>query len=110
MPSDKVVATLEGNWMKTIRYKLKGEKVGFGTNRQTNVQEWKTLIDLDELALIPKLVRPLEEQEGHESRRLWEPVTTNLLAKSWGEATKQKQAIEQRQRDIAAKLKAEGKT
>jgi hypothetical protein len=54
-------------------------------------------------------VRPLEEQEGHESRQLWQPVTSNLLAKNWGEATKQKQAIEQRQRDIAAQLKAEGK-
>lgn len=67
------------------------------------------LLNLDELALIPKLVRPLEEQEGHESRQLWEPVTSNLLAKNWGEATKQKQAIEQKQRDIAAQLKAEGK-
>lgn len=71
-------------------------------------QEWKILLDMDELALIPKLVRPLEEQEEHESRRLWEPVTQNLLAKNWGEATKQKQVIEQKQRDIAAKRKAEG--
>ncbi|CAK9786953.1 unnamed protein product [Cutaneotrichosporon oleaginosum] len=97
VPGDKVVASLEGNWMKTIKYRLKGEK------------EWKVLLNLDELALIPKLVRPLEEQEGHESRQLWEPVTSNLLAKNWGEATKQKQAIEQRQRDIAAQLKAEGR-
>jgi hypothetical protein len=28
VPSDKVVAHLEGNWMKQIRYRLKGEKVG----------------------------------------------------------------------------------
>lgn len=27
VPSDKVVAHIEGNWMKQIRYRLKGEKV-----------------------------------------------------------------------------------
>lgn len=31
----------------------------------------------------------------------------NLLSKNWGEATKQKQVIEQRQRDLAAKRKAD---
>lgn len=66
------------------------------------------LIDLDQLALIPKDVRPLSEQDGHESRKLWDPVTQLLLAKNWGAATNQKQAIEQAQRDLSAKRKAEG--
>lgn len=79
-----------------------------GNQDTADSQEWKILIDMDELALIPKLVRPLEEQDEQESRKLWDPVTQNLLAKNWGEATKQKQVIEQRQRDIAAKLKADG--
>ena len=61
---------------------------------------------MDHLALIPKNVRPLAEQETQESRKLWEPVTKNLLSKNWGEATREKQVIEQRQRDIAAKRKA----
>jgi hypothetical protein len=71
-------------------------------------QEWKILIDLDQLALIPKDVRPMTEQDGHESRKLWDPVTQNLLSKNWGEATRQKQVIEQAQRDLSAKRKAEG--
>lgn len=96
--------------MKHVKYRLKGEKVSAAMSGDADMQEWKTLINLDELALIPKLVRSLEEQEEQESRRLWDPVTSNLLAKSWNEATKQKQVIEQRQRDKAAKLKAEGKT
>ncbi|KAL7419055.1 hypothetical protein Q5752_005891 [Cryptotrichosporon argae] len=96
VPDAKIVAHIEGSWMKSIRYRMKGSK------------EWKTLLNLDELALIPKLVRPLDEQDAQESRRLWDPVTQSLLAKNWGEATKQKQAIEQRQRDIAAKRKADG--
>nr|XP_019046799.1 hypothetical protein I302_03402 [Kwoniella bestiolae CBS 10118]OCF25729.1 hypothetical protein I302_03402 [Kwoniella bestiolae CBS 10118] len=96
VPVDKVVAQLEGSWMKEIRYKLKGEK------------EWKVLLDLDLLALIPKDVRPLEEQDEQESRRLWDPVTQHLIGKNWGEATRQKQAIEQKQRDKAAARKAKG--
>lgn len=63
---------------------------------------------MDELALIPKIVRPLDEQDEQESRRMWDPVTQNLVSKNWGEATRQKQIIEQRQRDIAAKLKSTG--
>jgi hypothetical protein len=70
-------------------------------------QEWRILIDLDQLALIPKDVRPMTEQDGHESRKLWDPVTQNLLSKNWGEATRQKQVIEQAQRDLSAKRKAE---
>ncbi|GFZ51684.1 Oxysterol-binding protein-like protein 1 [Saitozyma sp. JCM 24511] len=94
VPADRVVAHLEGNWMKEVRYRLKGEK------------DWRILLDLDQLALIPKMVRPLEEQESSESRKLWDPVTQMLLSKNWGEATRQKQVIEQRQRDAAVKRKA----
>ncbi|WVQ81738.1 hypothetical protein IAT38_003863 [Cryptococcus sp. DSM 104549] len=98
VPSDKVVAHIEGNWMKQIRYRLKGEK------------EWKVLLDLDLLALIPKDVRPLEEQDEQESRKMWDTVTQHLLSKNWGEATKNKQIIEQKQRDRAAQRKAAGET
>lgn len=112
VPGDKVVAYLEGNWMRQIRYRRKGDKVSsYARSTETlqlTPQEWKVLLTLDELALIPKLVRPLEEQDTQESRKLWEPVTSNLLAKNWNEATKQKLAIEQRQRDKAAALKASG--
>lgn len=53
------------------------------------------MIDLEPLDMTPRSVRPLEEQEERESRRLWDPVTTNMLSKNWNEATKQKQVIEQ---------------
>ncbi|WVQ98380.1 hypothetical protein IAU59_005503 [Kwoniella sp. CBS 9459] len=96
VPADKLVAHIEGSWMKQIKYRLKGQK------------EWKTLLDLDLLALIPKDVRPIHEQDEHESRKLWDPVTQHLLSKNWGEATRQKQVIEQKQRDRAAARKAKG--
>lgn len=76
-----------------------------GRSRLIGDQEWRTLLDLDQLALIPKSVRPLSEQDPQESRRLWDPVTQALLAKQWQNATNQKQTIEQKQRDIASKRK-----
>jgi hypothetical protein len=30
VPKDRVVAEIEGQWMKTVKYRLKGEKVGSG--------------------------------------------------------------------------------
>jgi len=70
--------------------------------------EWRTLLDLSMLQVIPKVVRPLEKQEPRESRRLWENVTNNLLKKEYSEATKEKIVIEQRQRDEAAERKRKG--
>lgn len=67
-----------------------------------------TLLDIDMLSVIPKAVRPLSQQLPNESRKLWEGVTNNLLSKNFNEATKIKQVIEQRQRDIAAQRKAKG--
>ncbi|KAJ9117815.1 hypothetical protein QFC20_000095 [Naganishia adeliensis] len=96
IPSDRILAMLEGSWRKQIKYKRKGEK------------EWKVLIDLEQLDLTPRSVRPLEQQEERESRRLWDPVTVNMMSKNWSEATKQKQMIEQRQRDLAAERRQKG--
>jgi hypothetical protein len=53
------------------------------------------IIDMDELDLVPKDVRPLEAQKERESRNLWNPVTQQILGKNWAEATREKQIIEQ---------------
>lgn len=58
--------------------------------------------------MVPKRVRPLENQHAFESRKLWDSVTSKLVSKEYGEATKNKQAIEQRQRDMAADRKRKG--
>ncbi|ESK87670.1 oxysterol binding protein [Moniliophthora roreri MCA 2997] len=70
--------------------------------------DWNTLIDLSTLWAIPKQVRPLEKQGEKESRKLWESVTSRLLKKEFGDATKEKVAIEQKQRDEAAERKRKG--
>lgn len=98
VPSDRIVAEYEGAWRKQIRWRRKGEK------------EWKVLIDMDQLNLVPKDVRPLAEQEESESQRLWEPVTSNIMSKQWSEATREKQVIEQKQRTKAGELKRTGQS
>jgi hypothetical protein len=70
--------------------------------------EYATLLDLSTLKIIPKAVRPIEKQLPNESRKLWNDVTTRLVKKEYGEATKYKLAIEQKQRDEAAERKRQG--
>jgi len=96
VPTKFAVATFAGSWRKKIEWK----KVGETTSH--------VLVDIDALSVVPKAVRPLADQAPNESRKLWEPVTTHLLSKNFNEATRVKQAIEQRQRNIAAERKAKG--
>lgn len=97
VPADKVVATFEGCWKKRIYWQRTGDSAKH------------TLIDLSALSIVPKTVRPIEEQHPFESRRFWEKVTSNLMKKNFSEATKHKQTIEQAQRDAAADRKKKGK-
>ncbi|KAL9936665.1 hypothetical protein V8E36_004733 [Tilletia maclaganii] len=96
VPQDKVVATIEGSWKGRITYTKRGEK------------ESRLLLNIPDLDTIPKNVRPLKAQGELESRRIWEPVISAILSKQYGEATKAKQVIEQRQRDIAAERRRKG--
>ncbi|PCH44808.1 hypothetical protein WOLCODRAFT_105705 [Wolfiporia cocos MD-104 SS10] len=98
VPRDRVLATVDGSWKHRIRWK----------RANASSSDYATLIDLSTLHVIPKAVRPLEKQLPNESRKLWENVTSRLLAKEYGEATKHKLAIEQKQRDDAAERKRKG--
>ncbi|EST05250.1 Oxysterol-binding protein [Kalmanozyma brasiliensis GHG001] len=96
IPSDRVVATFEGCWKGKITYKRKGEK------------ESRLLLNVNDVDPIAKAVRPLGAQDEMESRRIWEPVTNAILGKKFSEATKAKQEIEQKQRNVAAERKRKG--
>lgn len=100
VPRSRVVATFEGSYRHLIKWKRVDE----------DECEWKQLLDLSQLQVIPKQVRPLERQEPNESRRLWDGVTSRLLSKEYSEANRHKQAIEQKQRDDAAEMKRTGVT
>ncbi|KAF8317153.1 hypothetical protein DL93DRAFT_2125174 [Clavulina sp. PMI_390] len=96
VPKERVVATFDGSWQKRVYWKRAGESTK------------NLLIDLSTMLPVPKIVRPLEDQIPFESQKLWETVTSNLLSKNYNEATKQKQIIEQAQRDRAAERKKTG--
>lgn len=63
---------------------------------------------MSQMEVIPKQVRPIEKQLPHESRRLWNNVTQKLVNKEFSDATREKVAIEQKQRDDAAERKKKG--
>lgn len=98
VPKDCVLAVFDGSWRRRIRWK----------RVSAPDSEYATLLDLSTLHVIPKTVRPIEKQLQNESRRLWDSVTTRLLAKEYSEATKHKLVIEQKQRDDATERKRKG--
>jgi len=125
VPASCVEGYFEGCWRNVVRWRpasadaptseessptaaaatAKGRrKTGGGSGDD----EWMTLIDLTPLRVVPKRVRPISKQLPTESRRLWDAVTSRLLRKEFGEATRAKQVIEQRQRDEAAERKRRG--
>ncbi|KAG1779346.1 hypothetical protein EV702DRAFT_1214469 [Suillus placidus] len=123
VPTARVVAVFDGCWRNHIRWRRtaasppvpstststtsSSSTPSFSTPSLSET-EYATLIDLSTLFVVPKKVRPLERQLPNESRKLWDAVTTKLLAKEYGEATKAKLAIEQKQRDEAGERKKKG--
>ncbi|KAJ7698567.1 hypothetical protein B0H17DRAFT_1196675 [Mycena rosella] len=137
VPQGRVVAVFDGSWRNRIRWRRVGvnsypdttpssysspspshtslptptlpsaasSRMDISSSKE---EEYTTLMDLSALEVLPKTVRPLEKQLPHESRRLWDSVTTRLLKKEYSDATKEKVGIEQRQRDIAAERKRKG--
>ncbi|CAG8791952.1 24117_t:CDS:2, partial [Dentiscutata erythropus] len=89
-----VVAEIYGSWRGKVH----------ATRLDTN--KTNLLVDLNELAPIPKIVKPIATQGPLESRRVWQPVSTALFQRDYSKATKEKIAIEDRQRRLAAEAKA----
>lgn len=69
---------------------------------------WKVLLDMVPLLVVPKTVAPLEAQDALETRKVWDSVSQALLAKDYTTASKNKQSLEQDQRDLADARKKAG--
>ena len=119
VPQSRVVAVFDGSWKHKIKWRktynssappsAATSKSDITTmDKDATLDEYATLLDLSTLQIIPKAVRSLDKQLPNESRKLWEDVTTRLINKEFGEATKYKLAIEQKQRDEAAERKKTG--
>ncbi|OCB86848.1 hypothetical protein A7U60_g6021 [Sanghuangporus baumii] len=116
VPKSAALAYFEGSWRGRIRWRRAEGSYSYASsppstsNASSNSdgEDTNTLIDMSTLLVIPKQVKPLHKQHAYESRKLWENVTKNLLAKEYSEATRHKHSIEQRQRDRAAERKKKG--
>jgi hypothetical protein len=106
VPKARVLAYIDGSWRHLVRWRKAGASDSKSTS--TSDAEWKPLLDLSTMHAVPKRVRELERQGEKESRRMWEPVTSRLEKKEFGEATKHKQVIEQKQRDEREERKKKG--
>ncbi|VEN34123.1 unnamed protein product, partial [Callosobruchus maculatus] len=91
----KPFLTISGEWNGVMEYKW--------TER-----EMEEHIDVNNLSVIKKQVRPIREQDENESRRLWKEVTAGLRFNEIDKATNAKQALEQKQRDEAKDRKDRG--
>ncbi|KAG9291873.1 hypothetical protein G9A89_012158 [Geosiphon pyriformis] len=89
-----VVAEISGSWRGEVYAKF------------ADAEEKRLLLDMEPINPIRKVVKPLAEQGPLESRKIWQTVTAALIKKDYSLATKEKQTIEERQRQKAAELKS----
>jgi hypothetical protein len=106
VPEKSIVARIEGCWKEKIYYIIPSTSVDSQEPNAEPTETKQLLIDLIPLMPAPKAVPPEENQLSNESRIFWKDVTDAILSKQYGEATKAKQAIEERQREKAAERQA----
>jgi len=100
-----ILANIDGCWQDRIYYSIPPTPAVKNTNGTESTNK-HLLVDLTPLLPVPKTVPPEEDQLSYESRRFWKDVTTAILSKQYGEATRVKQALEQGQRDKTEGRKA----
>lgn len=120
VPEKDILARIEGCWQDKVHYTLKDWKVSFIPHLELDrlpdfhwppmlmSQDPQPLVDLNPLWPIPKIIPPENQQLSNESRRFWQGVTEAILSKQYGQATKLKQELEERQREKATARKDQG--
>ncbi|CAG8654756.1 6888_t:CDS:2, partial [Paraglomus occultum] len=91
---EAVLCEVYGSWRGEVHAKI----------RRTN--ETRLVLNMEAIDPIPKIVKPIAEQGPLESRKVWQNVTSAILSKDYSHATKEKQLVEERQRQKAAAAKA----
>lgn len=81
----KPFLTLSGEWNGVIKSKWSNGRSG-------------QFVDVKNLDVTKKIVRPIEQQDNFESRRLWKDVTAGLKLNNMELASEAKHVIEQNQR------------
>ncbi|CAF0965621.1 unnamed protein product [Adineta ricciae] len=102
----KITATLLGPDKKEF-CKIDGEWNGIMNAKYTDAKVPEVFFDTKTTPIIKKIIRPIAEQDEHESRRMWKDVTYYLKYKQMDKATTAKSFLEQRQREDAKQRAAE---
>ncbi|KAI3643516.1 hypothetical protein MP228_013071 [Amoeboaphelidium protococcarum] len=109
VPDDKVLCVITGSWKEELFYQMKsasGQK-DLDKHCLINLSKLKPAVeivnsnaDAPAQTAVPavKKVRQLEQQDAHESRKLWEKVSSNIIGGQFSEATKLKRELEDKQR------------
>ncbi|XP_066918696.1 oxysterol-binding protein-related protein 11-like isoform X1 [Clytia hemisphaerica] len=92
----QVICHGEGSWDGKIQF-----------NYPKRTPSSKT-IDVKDLSITPKRVRPVDKQLDYESRKLWQNVTESLIKPNLEKATEEKHKLEERQRKEAKERVASG--
>jgi hypothetical protein len=101
VPEKDILARIEGCWQEQIYYTIPNTAAVKDQDNTDPTTEKQLLIDLVPLMPVPKIVPPEAEQLPNESRRFWHDVTESITSKRFGDATRIKQELEQKQRDKA---------
>ncbi|CAF1034871.1 unnamed protein product [Adineta ricciae] len=102
----KITATLFGPDKKEF-CKIDGEWNGVMNAKYSEAKAAEVFFDTKTTPIIKKIIRPIAEQDEHESRRMWKDVTYYLKHKQMDKATAAKSFLEQRQREDAKQRAAE---
>ena len=109
VPEKDILAKIDGCWQDKVYFNLVNP-AGASSKKSSGAStssDRPLLIDVNPLFPAPKEVPPLEQQLPNESRKFWSGVTEAINTRQYGQATKLKQELEERQREKAAKRKAE---
>ncbi|CAH1127420.1 unnamed protein product [Ceutorhynchus assimilis] len=105
----RVTAEVYGPEEKKSFLSISGEWNGVMEAKWADGTDPELFINVNEMAITKKQVRPISLQEDNESRKLWKEVTAGLRFNEIDKATNAKQALEQKQRDEAKDRKESGK-
>ena len=102
VPDKDILGRIDGNWREKVYF-----SPGSTPFKKVSDSDKTLLIDLGPLNPAEKICPPMEEQLPNESRRFWNDVTEAIKSKQFSTATTRKQELEEMQRQVAAKRKAE---
>ncbi|XP_063700660.1 oxysterol-binding protein-related protein 9 [Culicoides brevitarsis] len=98
---NKISAEIYGPNEKKSFLSINGEWNGVMEAKWNDNKKTETFIDVNNIPVYKKNVRPIAEQTENESRNVWKDVTAGLKLNDIDKATNAKFQIEQRQRELA---------